>query len=750
MGSKRLQTLTIILTITSLSTLLMAFVVYQFVAQTIQQELTKAYNVSLLHTKYRVESFFRQLDQAVIQIESVPEVKNFSQQDKLDNIDVLTLITIMRRIHSSLDYIDNVYIYNLLNEDKFATNNTMNHVYSDYQAVISKFSEMNIDSAFINMEINGIPTSVFVRKLPVFQQTRGAYIIFHINRHIFDDFLGEQRDNNIGNYFIINEIGEMIVNRGSYNEASIELLVSQIKQRKQNMQEDEIIFFPSNKYFVMHLAPSYNDWIYAFAISDDDYLYQLNKLRNAIMIMCIVMLIISVLLSVISSHWLWKGWSRIKYLLEEHQNDSLISHSHNEFDNLFRKVQHVVDHSKHLKKQMNDMLPTMKDTLILSLLENGVRTMDDRKKIEEYSINLNEGAYCCFCVCIDSPKDMESTYTSKDIVTFEYAVATLAKEVIGQKGHAVIAHNGWCAAVLTDKGTTPDALNQIVIQVTSTIHQFINEYFPITVSIGISKVRTAPSHLNISYLEAQEMINNKLIAGDNQIFAAEDSPEKSALDPFPIREMENDILYGIRSRDRLFAIESVEQLYSLKGNRSISYKWLQSKLVETVQSIYRIMQKQVEPLSDLNEPTIDELLELASLDEWVDWFKSYCIDPLVDHLDKQHQLRITSTITNIQEHIQSHLETDLQLETCCRSLQISASFAKQALKESLDVTFSELVLKLRIEQAKQWLEEGELNINDIATRLQYSNSQNFSRTFKKVEGIPPGQYRSEFLLHLDT
>jgi AraC-like DNA-binding protein len=410
----------------------------------------------------------------------------------------------------------------------------------------------------------------------------------------------------------------------------------------------------------------------------------------------------------------------------------------------------VVDHSKHLKKQMNDMLPTMKDTLILSLLENGVRTMDDRKKIEEYSINLNEGAYCCFCVCIDSPKDMESTYTSKDIVTFEYAVATLAKEVIGQKGHAVIAHNGWCAAVLTDKGTTPDALNQIVIQVTSTIHQFINEYFPITVSIGISKVRTAPSHLNISYLEAQEMINNKLIAGGNQIFAAEDSPEKSALDPFPIREMENDILYGIRSRDRLFAIESVEQLYSLKGNRSISYKWLQSKLVETVQSIYRIMQKQVEPLSDLNEPTIDELLELASLDEWVDWFKSYCIDPLVDPLDKQHQLRITSTITNIQEHIQSHLETDLQLETCCRSLQISASFAKQALKESLDVTFSELVLKLRIEQAKQWLEEGELNINDIATRLQYSNSQNFSRTFKKVEGIPPGQYRSEFLLHLDT
>ncbi len=103
---------------------------------------------------------------------------------------------------------------------------------------------------------------------------------------------------------------------------------------------------------------------------------------------------------------------------------------------------------------------------------------------------------------------------------------------------------------------------------------------------------------------------------------------------------------------------------------------------------------------------------------------------------------MVSVIEKISHYVAQHTESDVQLEVCCKSLHIPVSLAKQALKEVMDTTFSELVLKMRMEQAKEWLEKEDINVEEIAKRLQYSNSQNFSRAFKKVVGVPPGQYRT--------
>ncbi|MNR68487.1 DNA-binding transcriptional regulator AraC [compost metagenome] len=43
--------------------------------------------------------------------------------------------------------------------------------------------------------------------------------------------------------------------------------------------------------------------------------------------------------------------------------------------------------------------------------------------------------------------------------------------------------------------------------------------------------------------------------------------------------------------------------------------------------------------------------------------------------------------------------------------------------------------------AKKWLEETDMPVKDIAARLRYNNSQNFIRSFRKQEGMTPGQYR---------
>lgn len=130
---------------------------------------------------------------------------------------------------------------------------------------------------------------------------------------------------------------------------------------------------------------------------------------------------------------------------------------------------------------------------------------------------------------------------------------------------------------------------------------------------------------------------------------------------------------------------------------------------------------------------------LGALDQTM--FRNHCIDPLLEQLNERHKTQSENAVRQISVYIREHLETDVKLEHCCKALQIPVSFAKQALKEIWNTTFMELVLKERIDLAKKWLLTDNMNVEEIARRLQYSNAQNFSRTFKKIVGVPPGQYR---------
>jgi AraC-like DNA-binding protein len=49
----------------------------------------------------------------------------------------------------------------------------------------------------------------------------------------------------------------------------------------------------------------------------------------------------------------------------------------------------------------------------------------------------------------------------------------------------------------------------------------------------------------------------------------------------------------------------------------------------------------------------------------------------------------------------------------------------------------------RFQMARKWLETSEIPIKDIAAKLCYTNPQNFIRSFRKQEGITPGQYREK-------
>ncbi len=114
----------------------------------------------------------------------------------------------------------------------------------------------------------------------------------------------------------------------------------------------------------------------------------------------------------------------------------------------------------------------------------------------------------------------------------------------------------------------------------------------------------------------------------------------------------------------------------------------------------------------------------------------------------ENQLRKYSNHDKVSEKVRSILLSSLQytfpdIEAVSSRLNMSSRTLQRMLAQE-NTNFKSLLLDTRFDLAKQFLIQGELNISEIAYTLGYSDLANFSRSFKKFEGISPQQYRNQY------
>lgn len=105
--------------------------------------------------------------------------------------------------------------------------------------------------------------------------------------------------------------------------------------------------------------------------------------------------------------------------------------------------------------------------------------------------------------------------------------------------------------------------------------------------------------------------------------------------------------------------------------------------------------------------------------------------------------RMSDTILNIQKYIEDRCTEDLTLDTVSKKFYIDRFYLSRLFKKITGYTFKEYVIRQRIAKAKELLYYTEKSITEIGISSGFNNVNNFIRTFKNYEGIPPYQYRKK-------
>lgn len=102
-------------------------------------------------------------------------------------------------------------------------------------------------------------------------------------------------------------------------------------------------------------------------------------------------------------------------------------------------------------------------------------------------------------------------------------------------------------------------------------------------------------------------------------------------------------------------------------------------------------------------------------------------------------------VKNALEYIEENYRQKVKLSDVAEKTYVSQWHLSKLLNKHTGQNFSEILNSIRIEKAKELLEDPALRIGDIAEEVGFLDMAHFSRVFKKQAGISANEYRNTIL-----
>lgn len=97
------------------------------------------------------------------------------------------------------------------------------------------------------------------------------------------------------------------------------------------------------------------------------------------------------------------------------------------------------------------------------------------------------------------------------------------------------------------------------------------------------------------------------------------------------------------------------------------------------------------------------------------------------------------------QYIYRHVNEPIKLQDVADTLGISTSYLSRTFRAAVHTSVNQFITNTKMERASHYLQYTNIPIQQIATRLGYTDSYYFSRVFKKTFKVSPKSYRSSEL-----
>jgi YesN/AraC family two-component response regulator len=115
-----------------------------------------------------------------------------------------------------------------------------------------------------------------------------------------------------------------------------------------------------------------------------------------------------------------------------------------------------------------------------------------------------------------------------------------------------------------------------------------------------------------------------------------------------------------------------------------------------------------------------------------------------DFKDDEIKTNISSTLKPAIEYIYQNKSENISAEKMAKICHISQSYFSRLFAKEIGDSFSNYLSRLKIQWAKNILEETDMSVNQISEEIGFNEPGYFIKIFKKYEGVTPSIYRKYY------
>ncbi|WJH32461.1 AraC family transcriptional regulator [Paenibacillus sp. CC-CFT747] len=504
------------------------------------------------------------------------------------------------------------------------------------------------------------------------------------------------------------------------------------------------------RYTATYLKSDFNGWIYVSVISLDRLLMDTKKIANYTILVCVLIILTFVGVTLIGSRRMYSPIGRLMNQLAERLPGKENGRKANEFEIIGDRMQALYQSNSALEHEVQHHLQQARTFFLLRLYQGSVRRSDLAEKLELFGLGEKAGSWTYMAVLTLQIDSLEKThYGKEDSDLLLFAINNMIEELIPPETRfPPIFIEQTQVTLIGTAEPDKEAFADYLYRTTESIQQKVREVLKLGISIGLSLPFEEVRAASIAYREGHEALKQRIQLGSSVIIQyadvnsgrhqlAIDYPsglESELVDAITLAEEEPALVLLGRFMLAVFRHELTLQEYQVSVNRLLN-------------KLLGVMQESGISLHQLDtggSSLYEELNRIQLADEMEAWFRKRLLLPLIAIFRERRNSQYRNISEQVIDRIVNHYDTNLTIESCAAELHYNANYLSGVFRKETNQTFSEYLLSYRLHMAKKWLKETDMTIKEIAERLQYLNSQNFIRSFRKQEDMTPGQYREKY------
>lgn len=739
---------------------------YRGAMSTLQKEINRSNEAMMMQVQQTIDRRLQELERLSTEIAVNKQLENLTlASSPLKDDEQYQLVGMMkdlRNLKMVNEFVDQVYIYFKNSDTVLSTTNVekSGNFFAHFKEYDKEYWNRLFQPRFVQYfepvvhdlgSVGEASSVLYVRSLvPDYPDRPGTVLMFLIHHSKFLTDISDIPSVADGYVMILDQNNRIVADTRPSRESSLISYGS--------LPEKSGILYNSSSQrqdAVSYTTSAITGWKYVFVTPVKTFLKKMNDLRRltyGVIALCVF------IGGLAAFFFLRRNYGPVHLLLRQAADRHGIAVSMDKNSNEYTLIQAAIDNlaaeKNRMRLQLKEQYPAIKANLLVQLLRGRVhRTVPIHEALTAMDIHFQP---TCFAVLLftienlgklDSPIE-DGQYNTR-IQLVHFIITNVVEELARQKHQAYMVEiDDMLACVIN--GSRADSLREDWITreckgIADQTRQFIWSNLQIHLTVAISGKKSALLDVPAAYEEALEATEYKLIIGGGEIIVYDEIRQESQWEEslgyyYPLsceQKLLNYIASGDIEKSKSMADEIIEQNLSRQPYSVQLMKCLMAEMTGTL----------LKALADVKDwgqhdsiaaAKIGQLMECKSIKDM-----RVQLYALLETICSRHENDDGNELIEDVKRLvlEQFRDPSLNINVIGDMFRITPSYLARQFKNHTGEALLEFIQRTRLEQAKKLLQECDSSIHEIAKAVGFNEITTFNRTFKKYEGITPGQFR---------